>query len=128
VAKLGFVCSPSVMTGDPVASNFSIVSRTASLQIDSNSSRDKLPRSYCSKAVMTFCGRGMLPIGSVGIVISKPRKDSDSRQALPLLTIISHASRRLRTRLGVVEKVGGGEGGAGEATRNSPEGLQRAAQ
>jgi hypothetical protein len=38
---------------------------------------------------MTFCGRGMLPIGSVGMVISKPRKDSDARQALLLLTIIS---------------------------------------
>jgi hypothetical protein len=57
---------------------------------------------------MTFCGRGMLPIGSVGMVISKPRKDSDARQALPLLTIISHASRRLRTRLRVVKKVGEG--------------------
>jgi hypothetical protein len=41
---------------------------------------------------MTFCGRGMLPIGSVGMVISKPRKDSGARQALPQLTIISHAS------------------------------------
>jgi hypothetical protein len=50
----------------------------------------------------------MLPIGSVGMVISKPRKDSDARQALPLLTIISHAPRRLRTRLRVVEKVGEG--------------------
>jgi hypothetical protein len=30
----------------------------------------------------------------VGIVISKPRKDSAARQALPLLTIISHASMR----------------------------------
>jgi hypothetical protein len=35
---------------------------------------------------MTCCGRGMLPIGSVGITISKPRKDLDARQALPLLT------------------------------------------
>src|ERR1700736_1370487 len=82
VAKLGLVCSPSVITGDPVASNFSMVSRTASLQIDSNSSRDKLPRSYCSKAVTTSGGRGILPIGSVGMVISKSRKDSDARQAL----------------------------------------------
>jgi hypothetical protein len=49
----------------------------------------------------------------VGIVISKPRKDSAARQALPLLTIISHASMRPRTRLAVVEKVGG-EGGGGE--------------
>src|SRR6267378_3158949 len=86
-----------------------MVSRTASLQIDSNSSRDKLPRSYCSKAVMTFCGRGMLPIGSVGMVISKPRKDSGAKQALPMLTIISHASIRPRTRLAVVEKVGEGK-------------------
>ena len=29
VAKLGFVCSPSVITGDPVASNSAIVSRSA---------------------------------------------------------------------------------------------------
>jgi hypothetical protein len=60
----------------------------------------------------------MLPIGSVGMVISKPRKDSDARQALPLLTIISHASRKPRTRLGVVEKVGEGEGGGGEPMRS----------
>ena len=60
---------------------------------------------------MTLCGRGMLPIGSVGMVISKPRQDSDARQALPLLTIISHASmRRPRTRLAVVEIVGEGRG------------------
>src|SRR5258708_31007045 len=83
VANRGFVCSPSVITGDPVASNFATVSRTASLPIDSNSSRDKLPRSYCSKAVMTFCGRGILPIGSVGMVISKPRRDSAARPTLP---------------------------------------------
>jgi hypothetical protein len=81
VAKLGFVCSPSVMTGDPVASNFSIVSRTASLHIDANSSCDMLPRSYRAKASISFCGRGMLPIGSVGIVISKSRKNSETRQA-----------------------------------------------
>src|SRR5260370_4384114 len=86
VEKLGFVCSPSVITGDPVASNFSMVSRTASLQIDSNSSRDKLPRSYCSKAVMTFFGRGMLPIGSGGVVLSQPRKEPDAPQPLPLFT------------------------------------------
>src|SRR5260221_13292183 len=85
----------SVITGVPVASSFSTVSRTASLQIDSNSSRDKLPRSCCSKAVMTFCGRGMLPIGSVGMVISKLREDSDARHAFPLLTsgiILSYLS------------------------------------
>jgi hypothetical protein len=46
------------------------------------------------------------------MVISKPRKDSDARQALPLLTIIWHVSMRLRTRLRVVEKVGEGWGGA----------------
>src|SRR5258708_9499059 len=83
VANLGFVDSPSVITGDRVATNFEMVSRTASLPIDSNSSRDKLPRSYCSKAVMTFCGRGTLPIGSVGMVISKRRRDSAPRQTLP---------------------------------------------
>src|ERR1700730_3892189 len=85
-----------------------MVSRTASLQIDSNSSRDKLPRSYCWKAVMTFCGRGMLPIGSVGVVIFKPRKDSAAWQGLALLTIVSQASMRPRTRLSVVEKVSEG--------------------
>jgi hypothetical protein len=39
-----------------------------------------------------LAGHGMLPIGSVGMVISKPRKDSAARQALTLFTIISHAS------------------------------------
>ena len=77
MAKLGFVCSPSVITGDPVASNCSIVSRTASMHINANSPCDMLPRSYCTKAVISFCGRGMLPIGSVGIVISKSRKNLD---------------------------------------------------
>ena len=77
MAKLGFVCSPSVITGDPVALNFSIVSRTASMHINANSPCDMLPRSYCINAVISFCGRGMLPIGSVGIVISKSRKNLD---------------------------------------------------
>src|SRR5258708_12309433 len=38
---------------------------------------------YCSKVVMTFCGGGALPIGSVGMVISKGRRDSAPRQTLP---------------------------------------------
>jgi hypothetical protein len=50
----------------------------------------------------------MLPIGSVGMVISKPKKDSDAKQALPRLTIISHASMRPRSGLAVGEKVGEG--------------------
>jgi len=42
---------------------------------------------------MSFCGRGMLPIGSVGMVIPNPRRDSDARQALRPLTSILHGSR-----------------------------------
>src|SRR6516225_6686100 len=47
------------------------------MHINANSPCDMLPRSYCINAVISFCGRGMLPIGSVGIVISKSRKNLD---------------------------------------------------
>ena len=64
VAKLGFRCSPSLITGEPVASSSLIVSRTAS----SKSASAGPP--FCSAATSS-AGRGMLPIGSVGIVMRR---------------------------------------------------------
>jgi hypothetical protein len=55
---------------------------------------------------MTFCGRGMLPIGSVGMVISKPRKDSGAKQALPLLTSNFARLKDAPNAARIVEKVG----------------------
>jgi hypothetical protein len=63
VTKLGLVCSPSVTTGDPVFSN--------SLSVSTIAFSYSLSRSPVLVAEVTAsispAGRGMLPIGSVGI-------------------------------------------------------------
>ncbi len=67
VAKLGLRCSPSVTIGEPVASNCSIVSRTASSKSSSSRSREMLPAPNAAIPSSSAGGRGMLPIGSVGM-------------------------------------------------------------
>src|SRR5580698_1425722 len=61
-----FRCSPSVMTGEPVASNRAMVSRIASSY--SGPSAGSAP-SDIATASINHGGLGILPIGSVGIVI-----------------------------------------------------------
>src|SRR4051794_29528630 len=65
--KLGLVCSPSLITGEPVASKRSIVSRSAASYCSSSSACDA-PRATAS---ISSGGRGMLPIGSVGIAMGR---------------------------------------------------------
>lgn len=59
-----FACSPSVITGDPVASICATVSRTASSKSASRRSGDVV---LSSTASINALGRGMLPMGSVGM-------------------------------------------------------------
>src|SRR5229473_6594172 len=67
VAKLGLPCSPSVITGDPVASKRSMVSRMLSSSMTSYSDAAIPPASTSRAAWIRRGGRGMLPIGSVVI-------------------------------------------------------------
>src|SRR5206468_3249846 len=69
VAKLGLVCSPSEMIGDPVASKRLIVSRIARSYSALMSCWDIAPAATFPIASTSSGGRGMLPIGSVGIGI-----------------------------------------------------------
>jgi hypothetical protein len=69
VAKLGLRCSPSVTTGDPSATSRATVSRTASSYRASSSSAPVGPAAWSATAASSSAGRGMLPIGSVGIIM-----------------------------------------------------------
>ena len=70
--ELGLVCSPSVIIGEPVASNSAIVSESALSQAASNSASDIRLVARLAKASMRYPGRGTLPIGSVGIAMARP--------------------------------------------------------
>src|SRR5229473_2144452 len=67
--KLGLVCSPSLITGEPVASKRWIVSRSAASERSSSSACDTRPSAKPATASMSSGGRGMLPMGSVGTAI-----------------------------------------------------------
>ena len=71
VTKLGLDCSPSVMTGDPVSSKRRMVSRMASSCAAASALSLISPRAWPAIAASSAGERGMLPIGSVGIVISE---------------------------------------------------------
>src|SRR5687767_2666905 len=62
-----FRCSPSEITGEPVASNSSTVWRIASSYKGERVGSASSPAA--SIALSSEIGRGMLPIGSVGIVM-----------------------------------------------------------
>src|SRR5882672_5816939 len=67
VAKLKyFLCSPSVTTGEPAASNRSMVSRTASSKKGARPGSSLSPFATLS---MRSAGLGMLPMGSVGMLM-----------------------------------------------------------
>src|SRR5258706_29890 len=67
VAKLKyFLCSPSVTTGEPAASNRSMVSRTASAK---KGARPGSSLSPFATLWMRSAGLGMLPMGSVGMLM-----------------------------------------------------------
>jgi hypothetical protein len=77
VQKLWYLrCSPSVMTGEPVASKRATVSATAASYIGSRDGSSGPRRSIWSRSSV---GRGMLPTGSVGISNMAP---PGSRQAV----------------------------------------------
>src|SRR5688500_9236145 len=68
VQKLSYLrCSPSVITGDPVASKRSMVSLTAASYWGSSFGSAISP---AATAEINSGGRGILPIGSVGIIIA----------------------------------------------------------
>jgi hypothetical protein len=71
VAKLGLVCSPSVMIGELVCSKRASVSRRAASSTASNCSRGIFPIECACIAASKSAGRGILPIGSVGISIGQ---------------------------------------------------------
>src|SRR5258707_15870352 len=67
VAKLKyFLCSPSVTTGEPAASNRSMVSRTASSKKGARPGSSLSPFATLS---MRSAGLGVLPMGSVGVLV-----------------------------------------------------------
>ena len=71
MAKLGLPCSPSLMTGDPVSWNRSMVSRMAA-SYNSPSSSSEHRRSLNSRIPRRSSGGlGMLPIGSVGMDMTR---------------------------------------------------------
>jgi hypothetical protein len=57
------------MIGDPVASNRVMVARMADSSAARNCSSEICPAARACMAVSNSAGRGMLPIGSVGMVI-----------------------------------------------------------
>src|ERR1700676_5538786 len=77
VAKLGLPCSPSVITGEPVASNSSMVSRTARSTTARYASGRIRPAANSWAAFISSGGRGVLPMGSVGIDMADPPITSD---------------------------------------------------
>ena len=79
VTKLGLSCSPSVITGEPVASSSPIVSSSACSK-SAFSSSPATPRRIAS---ISSGGRGTLPIGSVGIDIA-------------CMLAVQHRSRQVR--------------------------------
>jgi hypothetical protein len=66
VAKLGLRCSPSVITGEPVASKALMVSATARSKRASSAARSIWPAANFCRPCCSSGGRGMLPMGSVG--------------------------------------------------------------
>src|SRR6266850_26872 len=68
VAKLCLACSPSVMTGDPVASRRRIVSWTAASYSALSSGCEMRPARKPWTPSIKAAGLGMLPMGSVGSI------------------------------------------------------------
>ena len=113
-----FRCSPSVITGDPSPRSARTVSRMA---ISYRGSRLGSSWSFPAMASISSSGRGMLPIGSVGMVIffdSTPTALLDRGLVVP--ASLSRAGHRCSRRCGnapprhvVPHLAGGGPPGVG---------------
>ena len=96
VAKLGLRCSPSVTTVEPIASKRRSVSTTASSNRASSASARWSRRPPPAMPSMSAWGRGMLPMGSVGMLMRGTVNDRVRSQAGPYRILGAGRSRTTR--------------------------------